>query len=454
MATTVPVTGLTMLGQQLLQGSADYANRRDEQRRRDERLLDVANNRSYEEGQFNRLRQLQLEDEQRRRTEGLEDAEKKALLANRVAMLQEAQRRGIIAANQLGNQAIEDAALVKLNDELMLERNTEKEQQTNAEQALAAYAQEMQQLEDQFQQVYNAAQNPPKINIKAIKNDAVDLAASRKKPGFFGGVDAPTREEIAAAEQELVAQAQQRSDLAWMQAKENARVILPAIRARQNSVADLMASVQARSNRIAKPVTRSSLVALPAEDQSAPPPGNAPPPGADPLAAFQTDVLGKNYANPEAAPAPITPNRAAAPAALQPAIRHGDTLRLADFYAEIDAPRDATRKRLAETESDLQRIQQGQMPLTIMAPSGGLFSADGMFQSTGPGAPELSPRAQGELATRLLMRKSALEQQLAREDAERLGKKNQALSNLRLNAPTQSAPFSVPSPGSLLSTPR
>lgn len=100
-------TGLSQLGDALLRGSGDYANiqlrRQAEERQRAQQLADLQGSRQYAEGQ-----------DTLRRTNNLADAKTATLFAQRLEALKQAVSLGLMAATDIGNVAVEDAALAKL----------------------------------------------------------------------------------------------------------------------------------------------------------------------------------------------------------------------------------------------------------------------------------------------------------------------------------------------------
>lgn len=438
MATTVPVTGLTMLGQQLLQGATDFANQRDEQRRREERLSDIQANRSYEEGQFNRLRQFQLDDEQRRRTEGLEDAEKKALLANRVAMLQEAQARGLITAAQLGNQAVEDAALAQLGEMLQAESRFAREQPGQAQKVLVQLGEQEQEIRGRMGQLEARLSSQPTVDQRQIQARAMDIATAN------AGGKTPSREQISQAMPQAVQEAQEQAYIRWAQDKQDAQVQYQILSSQLNTIRQQQATLTG-TFRVAP-----SVMTPPAAPAPMAPPAPAPQ-GGNPMQGF-LQQLNQQTPPPASVDSGVgQTTRALSMAAPEfvPALRQARTAQIADEYAKLDAPLMQADKAIADTRRELQMVQSGIRPTQT-------FPLDPIAARTAnlTGPTQQDPRAQGEVITRLLMRLAAEENERNKALQARQQGKTQILSGLRLNTPTQSAPISVPSPGSLLSTPR
>lgn len=427
---SVPITGLTMLGQTLQQGSADYANRRlslaDEQRRRGDRLTDIQSQRGYEEGQLDKLRNLQLADEQRRRGESLEDAQKRQLLELAAQMKQEAMRRGLLSPAEVGNVQAEARAASALTDQLQKEAAFQQAQPGNAQAALADLSAQEQDIRQKMSRLEAQLSSQPTVDQRQVQARALEIATAN------AGGKTPTREQIAEAMQGATKEAHDQAFARWYQDKQDATVQFQILSNQLNTLRQQQASLTSTFK-----VAPSAPVRAPASPLTVAP--AAPVQSGNPMTGFLQQL---NGATPPPAPAesPVAATTRAltmAPPEVAPQLRQARTAQLADAYAKMDEPIMATTAKIADTQGQLGRMSAGLNP----------------FQGVNPGPVEGSPQAQGEYITRLLMRQAALTKQLEDERKARQQGKSQLLSGLRLNTPSQFVPIQPPSTGLLLSTP-
>lgn len=450
MAGNIPITGLTMLGQTLLNAGTDYAAERrkteDEQRIRSEHLSDVASQRQYEQQNFDKVRAIQLSDEQRRRLEGIADLKTRGATELRMKLLNEAGSRGLIDPASLGNEALENSAIQQTVQQLKSESSLQQQQPANAQAQLTALAQQKQDAVRRLAAAQDALSTPPKIDMNAVSRRGYEIAKSQQKaPWYSDKVPEPTKEEIASATEEALKEAQTVANQQWYQQKEDARVLIPSITSEINTIRQQEANVTSAFHVVGSPgaaPTASPLVQAPPSGvpRAVVPASN----GTAPLAGFlgaldastprPTTGAGSNLTMQDTVRA-----RAVTPPELMGQNRQLGTLQLADQYSKLDAVPESTAAKLQAVNQQLQLAQQGVNPL--------------MGVSTMAAARPVAPQAQGEYITRLLLQKSALQNQYQKEQAEKAQGKFSALKTLQPNAPAFSAPQPAASPGSILSDP-
>lgn len=164
-------TSLQQLSDVLLKGSGDYANiqlqRQAEDRRRAQALADLQDQRRYSS----------------------EDRRTTALFASRLDALRRAAALGLISATDLGNMAIEDAALAKLaqkeatdaqrKDDALVNAQTELNQLASDRDSLLKKDQEIADRIRKLQEDYTATADlaePAPITREAVLQKAADLA--------------------------------------------------------------------------------------------------------------------------------------------------------------------------------------------------------------------------------------------------------------------------------------
>lgn len=433
MAGNIPITGLTMLGQTLLNAGTDYAAERrktaDEQRLRSEHLSDVASQRQYEQQNFDKVRAIQLSDEQRRRIEAVADLKTRAALEARFKLLNEAQARGLIDAGSLGNQSLEDAAIHAISQQLAKESSFQQEQPANAAARLAELGQSEQVLTRKLAEVESRLSAQPTIDQAAVQRAAIEMATQMNagKP--------PSREQIAQSMPDALAKAQQQATLEWYQTKSDAQIQQQLLTSQLNTIRAQQANLT--STFKVAPTASPLVQASPAAPAATPAPASG--------GGLQGFLQQLNAGTPQPAPAAgssltlgdvSTAMQSAAPSAL-PQLRQTRTNLLADQYANLDDPMLNTQAELADVQQKLARVQSGQNP----------------FQGVTPGPFTVSPQSQGEYVTRLILQQGALQRQLQQEKQARGQGKAGLLSGLQINTPAFSAPQPVASPGSILSDP-
>lgn len=191
-------TGLQQLGDVLLKGSGDYANiqlqRQAEERRRAAQLADLQDQRRFAVEQRGVERGYAQED---RRTN--------ALFTARLGALERAQARGLIAASDIGNVAVEDAALAKLAQAEATEVQRQEAALANAQaelnrlasdrDTLATKDQEIAERIRKLQEDYTAtaaAAEPEPVTREAVAFKAAELA---KAAGVKLATTEPKRSE-------------------------------------------------------------------------------------------------------------------------------------------------------------------------------------------------------------------------------------------------------------------
>ena len=423
-----------MLGQTLLQGSADYANRRrsqeDEARRRAERLEDVSSARQYETQNFDKVRNLQLSDEQRKRTQGLEDVKTKEAIQARFKMLDEAMRRGLLNAASIGNQQAEDEAIKAVAGILSKEAEFDAGQRPNAQAKLAELGQAERGITEKMAALEARLSSSPTINPQEVQAVAVQMAT------VANGGKTPSREQIMAAMGDAQAQAKERVLMQWMQDKQDAQVQYQILSSQLNTIRQQQANLSS-TFKVAPGVS-------PLQDV-APAPVAAPAArGGSPLGGFIDEL---NARIPKNSPAPssnlniqdVNTAIRSAPAASVPLLKQTRTSLLADEIGKFDDPLLQTESQLADVNSKIERVQAGINPLQNVTP-GAIPAPD-------------NPQLAGEYMTRLLQQQAALQRKRQEQQAARTAGKSSLLSGLQINTPTQSAPVFQPSPGSVLSDP-
>lgn len=433
MAGNIPITGLTMLGQTLLNAGTDYAAEKrktaDEQRLRSEHLSDVASQRQYEQQNFDKVRAIQLSDEQRRRIEAVDDLKTRAALEARFKLLNEAQARGLIDAGSLGNQSLEDAAIHAISQQLAKESSFQQEQPANAAARLAELGQSEQLLTRKLAEVESRLSAQPTIDQAAVQRAAIEMATQMNagKP--------PSREQIQQAYPDALAKAQQQATLEWYQTKSDAQIQQQLLTSQLNTIRAQQANLTS-TFKVAP--TASPLVQAP----PATPAATSAPASGGGLQGFLQQL---NASTPQPAPSSgssltlgdVSAAMQSAPPSAIPQLRQTRTNLLADQYANLDDPMLNTQAKLADVQQKLARVQSGQNP----------------FQGVTPGPLTVSPQSQGEYVTRLILQQGALQRQLQQEKQARGQGKAGLLSGLQINTPAFSAPQPAASPGSILSDP-
>lgn len=456
--------GLAMLGGALAQAGGDFAARRDrervrqealatENRRRGYQLDDVASNRTYEQEQFDRLRGLQLSDEERRREQQLGDEKRRreegkadtltrAQMERRLQMLGEAEKRGLFDGKMIGNIEAEDAALTALQTQLAEESKFTREQPGNAQAALAELGTQKRDLVQKLSAVEAVLSERATVDQAAVAARAVALATQAN------GGNTPTREQITAAQADAYKEAQQAAMLQDYQEKEAARVQYQILSSQLNTIRQQEANLTS-TFRVAP--TASPLSAAPTETMTTP----APAGRGDPMGGFQSALdglmkergmgQGRGTAGANSslqAIQDVTAARATAPTELRPILDQTKTSMLADAYEPFDETVNATTAKLADVDSQISRLQSGRPNVGVSAGN----SAMSQFYAM-PGAQYPSGDPGREL-TSLLQQRAQLQRQLSEEEkARRQGRS----SLLQLNTPAQSRPLTFPTPGAAVS---
>ncbi len=433
--------GLALLGNQLQAGAADYAARRDQERRRAEMLTDEARRlnerrqdvdvaRSVENTRFDRLRQLQMSDEQRRRGEGLDDAAKKAALDARFAALQTAASRGLFDIQQIGNIAAEDAALSQLQGQVAKDVEFSRGQPANAQARLQELTLAEQAVTGKMAEVERRLSAQPTIDQSEVMRTAVQMATQAN------GGKTPGRDKIQEALPDAMAKAQNDAQVRWWQDKQDAQVQYQLLNSQLNTIR------QQQSNLTSTFHVAPSAAALSPGAAVAPSAAPVTPtPGGRPLQSF-IDELNKMLPPPPAenpqsqAIQDTTRALSTAPASAAPLLRQGRTQLLSGEYEKLDAPVMATEAKLADVQNKLQALQTGVNP----------------FQSVAPSPMDFNPAATSEFMTNLLIQEQALQRQLEQDRAKRSGAKTGLLSGIpAVNTQSNYMPVTPPSAGALLS---
>lgn len=428
-------TGLAMLGQTLLNSSLDNQARQrqleDADRLRAQRLQDVQSQRSYENQQFDKIRNLQLSDEQRKRFESLDDKSKQDALQNRFGMLQEAEKRGLISAADLGNQQTEDAAIKELATQLAKETQFSSGQPGNAQARLAELGQAEQAISQKMSAVEARLSAQPTIDQAQVQNAAIQLATqlNNGKP--------PSRDQIMASMADAQKQISDRAMTQWYQDKNDAQV-------QYKILADQLGNIRQQQGDLVKTfhvAPTSSPLTQAAPVMAAPPsaPGGSPMGGF--ISSLNSELAKRGAPPPSTGDSPsirdVTTALTTAPASAVPALRQARTGLLADQYATLDQPVNDINSRLADVQQQMTRVQSGLDPT----------------QGVTPGALNVDPQVSGEFLTKLLMQQAALNRQRQLAEQQRQQGKTALLQQLQVNTPSQAIPFSAPSPGGVLSDP-
>lgn len=437
---TQPI-GLQLLGNQLQTGVADYAQRRDLDRRRQDMLTDEARRlnerrqdidvaRSREDTRFDRLRGLQLDDEQRRRGEGFEDAEKKVALEARLKMLGEAARMGIFDIQQIGNMEAENVALAKLQSQLSSDATFANEQPRNAQARLAQLTAAEQEVTRKMAEVERRLSSQPTVDQSQVAAAATQIATQAN------GGKMPSREQIQAALPDALAAAQNEAQVRWWQDQKDAGVQYQLLNSQLNTIRQQQSNLTS-TFKVAPTAAMLSPGAAPTA--SAAP--VTPTPGGNPLAGFidslNAQVPPPSTAAPEAqAIQQTTQALRTAPAASAPILRQGRTQMLAGEYEKLDAPVVSAQAELANVSKQIQLLQQGLTP----------------WQGVDQSPFEVNPEAQGQMMTDLLIKQEALRRKEREAQAARSAGKTSLLSTIpAMNTQSGYKPITPPSAGALLS---
>jgi hypothetical protein len=287
MATTVPVTGLTQLGNVLMQGSADYANNRlrqqDIERIRAQQLADLQDQRLYNEGQRDIERGMRLEDETRRRGQAVDDATLEILL-----------KEGWLSPNDARNPDAIRAAAEARQKRISATQQREGELPAKLQQEADYLGQQESELaaaEDQLNAILSAPQPPPPSNAEV-----------RKAAIAMTGKAVPSDAEINGYMQAAADQIMKQRFLQWSMDKEDAKVQIPLLRSQRMSLRQSLSGLLQQGfvpNRTPPPVAPSAAFgAVPPGLRAASPEeqamaaGLAPPPVAPPAASLQSQEYG------------------------------------------------------------------------------------------------------------------------------------------------------------------
>lgn len=252
-------TGLSQLGQALAQGSGDYANiqlqRQADERRRVQQLQDLQDARSYAEDRFNLERLLSLEDEARKRRQGVDDATINILLKE--GWLSPTDVRDPIAV-----QAAADARQERIGSQLKREGELPARLQAEAD-YLGEQDVKLAEAEAALTEMLNSPQ-PSQPSQAEVMNLA------RQKTGKA----TPSVEEIEAQIPVALKEIEQERFQRWYMDKEDAKAQIPLLRNQRT-------------------VLRQSLSGL--LQQGIVPSRNRPP---APLAQLENPVPARSAANP------------------------------------------------------------------------------------------------------------------------------------------------------------
>lgn len=433
--------GLALLGNQLLSGAGDYVARRDQDRRRADMLTDEARNRAerrqdvdvartYDRENFERLRLLQLEDEQRKRGQGLDDAGKRAALEARLQALGQAASRGLFDIQQIGNMEAENAALGALQQQISKDATFANEQPRNAQARLQELTAAEQAVTQKMSEVERRLSAQPTVDQAAVTNAALQMATQAN------GGKTPSRDQIQAMIPDAISQAQQDAQVRWYQDRADAQTAYQLLNSQLNTI-------RQQQQNLTSTFKVAPSAALLSPGASAPPPTSpvGATPGGNPLAGF-IDALNQQVPPPSQA-APETraiqqniETQRTAPAASVPVLRQGRTQMLAGEYEKLDAPVASTEAKLSNVQKQIQALQSGLSP----------------WQGVTPSPLDASPAATGQFMTELLQQEAALQRQLQQDRTARSTSKTSLLSGLQsVNTPTGFTPVTPPSPGALLS---
>ena len=453
--------GLQLLGDTIAGAATDYANKRRQDDlmalQRADKLSDIASVRNYEDQRFDKVRNLQLDDEQRKRTESFDDAKKRAEYDRRLAMLTEAERRGIFDARQIGNTVAEEAALTALQTQLAKEAKFAQEQPGNAQ----ARLEQLDQIESGLTQKLAA------IDAVLSKQATVDPARVAQRAVVLAtqanGGNTPTKEQIIAAQDAAYKEAEQAAMVQDYQEKEAARVQAQLYAPQLNAVRQERASL-INAFKVAPRPSTASL--------STPPPGTPTPPrgAGDPKAGFIAaldELMAKQRMGSGGGTAGAASNlqnirdlsmaEREATAENKPVYRQAKTGLLAGEYERLDRnfdPQIATASaELAAIDKELEAVKNGTPPFqaTSALQYGDPFGArNAAMAPTYPASPE----AQASMMTNLLVKRAAAERKLQESRALKTGGKTSLLSTIpAANSPFSYSPNTALSPGALVSGP-
>lgn len=274
-----PNTGLQQLGDQLLRGSADYANialrRRQDEERRAQQLADMADARQFSTEQFDKQRGLLMDDRATERAEKIgdisaargeriEDAGTIAAMNARFAALQRAEKLGLIAAPDIGNMAVEEVALTKLQQLEFAETERLKKMQERAQKRTDVIVVEANKLIRKIAEDERIA-NSPEVDLAEVRNIQERMAktANPKKEKL-------SEADIAATFGEAMKEYEATEGMAWYKRKENARINAQNNKVILNSF--LMEKQQLEKLHAVVGDTPATVVADPAFNAGAPPP--------------------------------------------------------------------------------------------------------------------------------------------------------------------------------------
>lgn len=433
--------GLQLLGDALMGGAADYANKRrqDEMmaKQRAERLADVSSARGYEAQQFDKLRGLQLSDEQRKRGESFDDAKRRAEYERRLAMLTEAGRLGLFDVKLLGDVVAEEAALAALQQHQGKATAFAKLQQDNAVSDQAELGRTEQGIRAQLSELNRRLSTPAKVDMKLVAARAFGIATQQNEGKM------PTRAQIEEAKTAAYETAAREAMIQDYQEKEAARVEQQNLIYQLGNIQKLQAT-----NTTSFGVSRGAV--SPLVDAQVPPPQATKPPGVDPMAGF-TEAMEKTLAEKNIGQGrgtagarsslqdiqSITAARATAPAELIPMLDQSKTAMLADAYKPFDDAVFGADAKLAEVNKKISLLQLGRNPM------------QGVDQST----LSIPAETQGEWLANLFRQRAAFESELAKSRQARTAGKTALLSGIRPVSPLSFGPTATPTPGLIPSGP-
>lgn len=415
MATTTPVTGLSQLGNVLMQGSADYANQRlrseAEQRARAQQLADLQDQRRYQESQRDISRDNQFS-----------DASRLASMNSRFDALQKAQALGLIAATDIGNIEKENAALIALQQRQAAESERITQRRALAKQRLDAIASEQMQIRDQIAADEAEANKPLVVDEAALRLLQEDLAVAAN-PG-----KTPSEADIVAqrkaAMDQYKTQFLQDRWVAQQEAKSRAANNKLIYQALAREAAELQGQWQ-------------EIGQAPAATLAAPVP-EAPPGAQGGEDALKRFLESRKSARPQSAPSGLGVNDFnAALGAASPedvgALRQARTAALAREYERLDAPIFQAQEQLGELRNEAGLVRAGLTPARFQAPS----------PFVPPPAISAIPGAQGELMARLYLESEPLRRTIDEQRTVREKEKARLLSTI---APARVQPLPPLSP--------
>lgn len=443
-----PITGLASLGRAIEGATADYVGRKrqleDEERRRAERLQDIQSQRGYENEMLEKQHVMALADDLRRRADNLTDEQKRAALANRQRALQEALARGLLTAQQIGDQQAEDAALLELGTQMKKEAAFSQEQPLNARAALDQLVQQERELQSKIAEEEARQSQQPTIDPAVVTRRAIETATQKN------GGKKPSLQQIEDEKPAAIEEAKEMAMTKWYQDYRDSQVRVGLFNNQLTNIRQQKATLEGTFR-----VAPSPLTTAPAP---VPQTSTAPltvPKSASLLSGFQAEMdrllrergFGVDAPNPNANPLVLAATAAKTPQE-QAMLRQANTSRIAQGYADIEEPIMAKQQDLEEIQRRKALVLQGINPDNRIARGGYEVQT-----------PRLSADQQSQMLTGLLIAESNLNTDLQKSKQDAVQRKRALLQPVQFNQPAQSVVAqpnlvpAAPSPGLLLSTP-